>query len=137
MKHKCRIGAILLCLILSTIFLAVPVSAAGNKVQENIHGMNDLTFEIFKTIRTICIPLAIISFASCGWKFLGSIFFGNYVSMAGTDMMKAQKQLVLTILAVMLVVLFPRIYGVAIKLFQEGFANGDGTIFKPWTPGGS
>lgn len=106
----------------------------GNDTSKNINNMNDLAFEIFKTIRTICIPLAIISFASCGWKFLGSIFFGNYVSMAGTDMMKAQKQLVLTILAVMLIVLFPRIFGAAITLFQEGFANGDGTIFKPWTP---
>lgn len=106
----------------------------GNDTSKNINNMNDLAFEIFKTIRTICIPLAIISFASCGWKFLGSIFFGNYVSMAGADMMKAQKQLVLTILAVMLIVLFPRIFGAAITLFQEGFANGDGTIFKPWTP---
>lgn len=106
----------------------------GNDTSKNINGMNEFAFKIFKTIRTICIPLAIISFASCGWKFLGSIFFGNYVSMAGTDMMKTQKQLVLTILAVMLVVLFPRIYGAAIALFQEGFENGDGTIFKPWTP---
>ena len=107
------------------------------KKPQDIIAMNELAFEIFKTIRSICIPLAILSFASCGWKFLGSIFFGNYVSMAGTDMMKAQKQLVMTILAVLFIVLFPRIYGVAITLFQEGFANGDGTIFKPWTPGGS
>lgn len=84
----------------------------------NIKDMNNYAFKVYKVIRSICVPLAIISLASCGFTFLGSIFFGNYSSMAGGDMMKAKKQAVYTVLAIMFIVLLPKIFGAAISFFS-------------------
>lgn len=84
----------------------------------NIEDMNNYAFKVYKVIRSICVPLAIVSLASCGFTFLGSIFFGNYSSMAGGDMMKAKKQAVYTVIAIMFIVLLPKIFGAAISFFS-------------------
>lgn len=118
MKIKRRIGAVIFCLIACSIFFAVPVSAASD-VNTSINDMNDFAFKVYKAIRAVVVPLAIVSFASCAFKFLGSIFFGNYASMAGNDMMKAQKQLVFTIMAVLFIVLLPTIFSIAISIFKR------------------
>ena len=93
----------------------------GKIVVEAIYtsnNLNDFAFNMYKIIAVISISLAIISLASCGWKFLGAIFFGNYASMAGNDMMKAQKQFIFTILAIMFIILLPKIFAAAIAFFK-------------------
>lgn len=92
--------------------------AALSKSEKNIEDMNNYAFKVYLVIRSICVPLAIISLASCGFTFLGSIFFGNYSSMAGGDMMKAKKQAVYTVLAIMFIVLLPKIFSWAIGFFS-------------------
>lgn len=118
MKFKRRILAVLLCLFLLSV-LTVPAFAADNDdYAKNIANMDEFAYKVYKAIRSIVCPLAIISFASCGYKFLGSIFFGNYASMASNDMMKAQKQLVYTIMAVFFIIFLPKIFSFAIGVFQ-------------------
>lgn len=92
--------------------------AANSKIDANVEDMNTAAVNAYKVIRSICVPLAIISLASCGFTFLGSIFFGNYSSMAGGDMMKAKKQAVYTVLAIMFIVLLPKIFSWAIGFFS-------------------
>lgn len=123
MKKKSRILAVFLCLVITSILLTIPVSATETTNTgidlEASKSMEEYAFNIYKLICMISIPIAIISLASCGWKFLGSIFFGNYASMAGNDMMKAQKQFVYTILGIMFIILLPRIFGAAISFFKN------------------
>lgn len=92
--------------------------AANSKIDANVEDMNTAAVNAYKVIRSICVPLAIVSLASCGFTFLGSIFFGNYSSMAGGDMMKAKKQAVYTVLAIMFIVLLPKIFSWAIGFFS-------------------
>ena len=73
-------------------------------------------WSVFKLIRSICIPLAIISLASCGYKFLGTIFFGSYNAPSATE--KAQKQFVWTVLAVLFIALLPGIFDYADAFFK-------------------
>ena len=119
-----RICSALLCLILlTTIFLPTTVFAAEST--DNANEPADLgTFagEIYRTILGICIPIAIVSFASCGWTFLGTIFFGTYNAPSATQ--KAQTRLVWTIVGVMFLVFLPTIFDAAKAVFSS----------SAWTP---
>ena len=81
--------------------------------------MGVFAFQIYKWIRAICVPMAIISFASCGFRFIGSILLGNYANVAGNDILKARKQMVYTAIAIMFIILLPYIYGTAISFFEK------------------
>ncbi len=120
MNTKRRCLATLFCLFLLVIFLAIPVSAANDKptYEESVAAMDDYAYKVYLGIRGIVCPMAILSFASCGYKILGSIYFGNYASAAGTDAMKAQRQFVLTILAVVFVLAIPTIFTAARGIFE-------------------
>ena len=122
MKHRCRILAVAICLFACITVFATP--AFASEYDDYVTEMDDFAFEVYKAIRSVVVPLAIVSFASCAYKFLGSIFFGNYASMAGNDMMKAQKQLVFTIMAVLFIGLLPGILSTAITIFK-------GTAWEP------
>lgn len=82
-------------------------------------GLNSFTWNIYKAIRNVCVPMAILSFASCGYKFLGSIFFGNFASPVGGDMEKAKKQFFWTFMAILFIILLPQIFGAAINFFED------------------
>ena len=86
--------------------------------------LQNYTWKIYKTMCAICIPLAILSFASCGFRFVGSILFGNYDSPGRSDAKKAQQQFVITVMAVLFIILSPKIIGAAIDFFSA----------SAWTP---
>ncbi len=83
------------------------------------NSMYQYAFNIYKIARNICVPLAILSLASCGFTFLGSIFFGNYASMASNDMMKAKKQFIYTIIALVVIVFLPAFFNEATAFFRQ------------------
>lgn len=145
MKVKNRILAVLLCTILLFPILAIPTSAApitppfveipdGGPTSNNTGTYSDmetLAFVVYKAIARISIFLAMLSLASCAWKYLGAIFFGNYASMGGSDMVKAQKQVIYTILYLMFILLLPVLIKSAISFFKNGGGNFG---LKPWSP---
>lgn len=111
--------AVFFCLFLITGFMAVPASALNTNISSGANDTYAYAYKIYKIARSIAVPLSILSLASCGFKFLGSIFFGNYASAASTDMMKARKQAVYTIIALFVVVFLPQIFYEAIAFFKQ------------------
>ena len=110
------------CWHVDTTYYGLPLSGenpSGGMPNIDLTGnQNSFAWNIYKLMCSIAMPLAIISFASCGFKFLGSIFLGSYVSPSNPDMQKAQKQFLYTVLFVMLIILLPRIFGAAIAFFK-------------------
>ena len=80
--------------------------------------VNTFAWDVYKVLCYLAIPCAIISLAYCGFQFLGAIFTGSYAGPGGGDMQKAQKQVIYTILGVILIFLLPRILEWAINIFK-------------------
>lgn len=129
-KRWRRLARILCCVTLlfalnsALIMASAETTPVAGSPEATIDEMNEFTFEHYKVICRICIPMAIISFASCGFKFLGAIFSGSYAASGGGDMQKAQKQFFMTILAVLFLILLPSIFGGAVDFFKQ----------SAWTP---
>lgn len=93
--------------------------SSSSRTPNTVSGLYAYAYKIYKIARSIAVPLSILSLASCGFKILGSIFFGNYASAAGTDMMKAQKQAVYTVIALLVIVFLPQIFNEASSFFRQ------------------
>lgn len=92
---------------------------------EDIEAMNDKIYTVYRVLRNdIAFPLLVISFASCGFKFLGIGFIG---SGAGADkgIQSAKQQLITSVLALLVLLLLPYIMTAALNLFRA----------NAWTPG--
>lgn len=110
--------AVLFCL--TFCFILSATSAYADDGKTNVDYMNDMAYNtVYKGVMSVLCPLAIISLASCGFKFISSIFFGDYASMAGNSMMKAQKQFWYTVIIMIVAIAMPSIYGYAIELFKS------------------
>lgn len=109
-----------LCLTTYATTTTTPPSYAAD-----IEAMNDKIYTIYRVIRNdIAFPLLVVSFASCGFKFLGIGFIG---SGAGADkgIQSAKQQLVTSTLALLVLLLLPYIMTAALNLFKA----------NAWTPG--
>ena len=61
--------SVCICLCLTT-----QVSAAPATPEQYLDAMGDRAFSWYLTLCKIAVPLLILSFASCGFKFIGSVF---------------------------------------------------------------
>lgn len=100
--------------------LPIPTYAAELSDSTDLTGMDDYAWSVYKSIRAIAIPLAIVSFGMCGFKILGAIILGN----PNMDMPKIKKQIFYTFIAVIAIAALPLIMSWAKSI----------VIVKPWTP---
>lgn len=96
-----------------------PMEGGMPDVDLDVDTQNEFAWNVYKLICGISMPLAIISLASCGFRFLGSIFFGTYSSPSdGPDIQKAKKQFLYTALFIMAIILLPFIFKYGIDFFK-------------------
>lgn len=123
MNNTRRFIAVLFCLTLLTLTVCIPVSASETEVDQAISQMNQKAMYYYRQMSRIACFLAMTSLAFCGYKILGAIFFGNFAGQR-SDITKAQKQFVMTIIALLVWVFLPQIIGYVIETLEA----------KAWKP---
>ncbi len=106
---KQKIKRFFYCLAITFLFLcAMPVRvlAAGNlspETQGNLEALGETILEWYSIARSVAVPLAILSFGSCGFRILSSIFMakGEYTYDA------ALRQFLYTGLSLAIIILLP------------------------------
>lgn len=116
MKIRRYLRATILFLFVFITFLCIPAFAAETEyTQDQILGnMDALALGYVYTLRGVICPLAIISLASCGFKILFAVFAGGRA-----DMPKIKKQIVWTVIGIVVYALLPLIMRTVIATLRS------------------
>lgn len=118
-KNRLLAASIAIFILAFSIF-PLPARAADLSDDTNLSNMDNYAWSVYSAIRSIVIPLAIVSFGMCGFKILAAIIVGN----PNMDMTKVKKQIFYTFLATFVIVFLPLTMKWAKSI----------VIINPWTP---
>lgn len=111
----CRLMTTVLFFVLLICCLSVTVYADDGDAQASISKMNDKIMYWYYLIRNyIAVPLTIISFASCGFRMVGSIF-----SSSPNAMDSIKTQIKVTAIAFAVLTFLPLIIGEAREMLES------------------
>ena len=126
MKNKSRFIAVLFCFVLLISILCIPAAAAED-TSADISNMNDNAMKYYRSFGRIIVFFAIVSLASCGYKILAAVFIGGEANMA-----KVKKQILYTLLAIIIYISLPRVFGYVIGLVSASAWKPSPPANNPW-----